>query len=222
MAVENMTLAPYYSGTRNPFNYQKIEQIGRDISTAWLTNDEIAQQLNLFDDDSQDGYLSSLELATRMAIEDYLGISIFPTTYRTYYGDPGLNGTAIYLDLPEMSGSYSSTEGVQINGVAYYTGDSTSVKNTLDPSNYYFDPTGSRIVVSSGLPAPLAQNIANPVEVEFTVNANFVSSYPVIKQAGLMLLTHIYNNRSDTTGPIQHKIPWGVEVLLRPYKPLVM
>ena len=222
MAVENMTLAPYYSGTRNPFNYQKIEQISRDLTTGWLTLDEITQQLNLFGDESQDQYLTGLELATRMAIEDFLGMSVFPIQYRTYYGDPGLNGTAVYLDLPEATPTTQYGTGTVINKVSYYTGDSNSVKNTLAASNYYYDPTGNRVVVSSGLPAPLAQNIANPVEVEFTVNANFVAQYPVVKQAALMLLTHIYNNRSDTTGPIQHKIPWGVEVLLRPYKPLVM
>ena len=56
--------------TRNPFNYSKVEQLNRDVVTPWLTLDEITQQLNLFDDESQDTYLSSLELATRFAIED--------------------------------------------------------------------------------------------------------------------------------------------------------
>lgn len=224
MAIENMTLAPYYSGTRNPFNYQKIEQISRDLATNWLTLDEITNQLNLFGDESQDPYLQGLELATRMAIEDYLGASIFPITYRTYYGDPGLNGTAVYLDLPEATPTMGGAVGVVVNKVSYYTGTNTSVKNTLAASNYYYDPTGSRVVVASGLPAPLAQNIANPVEVEFTVNANFVAQYPVVKQAGLMLLTHLYNNRSTVGDSVQMKaeIPFGVSTLLRPYKPLVM
>ena len=43
--------------SRNPFNYEKVEEIGRDISTQWLTLDEIAQQINLYEDESQDGYL---------------------------------------------------------------------------------------------------------------------------------------------------------------------
>ena len=79
MAVENQTIAPYYANTRNPYSYEKVEQINRDISTGWLTLDEITQQLNLFQDESQDGYLESLELATRMAIEDFVGFAIFPT-----------------------------------------------------------------------------------------------------------------------------------------------
>ena len=69
-----------YAATRNPFNYEKIEQIGRDLTTNWLTLDEITNQLNLFGDESQDAYLEGLELAVRMHIEDYLGMSIFPTS----------------------------------------------------------------------------------------------------------------------------------------------
>lgn len=225
MAIENLTLAPFYSGTRNPYNYEKVEQINRDIVTGWLTLDEITQQLNLFQDESQDSYLESLEVATRMAIEDYLGISMFSTQYRVYYGDPGLNGTAIYLDLPEVSTIYQGNGAeVTINKVEYYTGTNTATKNLLAASNYYYDPTGNRVVVSSGLPSPLAQNIANPVMVTYTIGSNFLAQYPVVKQAGLLLLTHLYNNRSTVGDSVAMKaqIPFGVDALLRPYKPLVM
>ena len=225
MAIENLTLAPFYSGTRNPYNYEKVEQINRDIVTGWLTLDEITQQLNLFQDESQDPYLESLEVATRMAIEDYLGISMFMTQYRVYYGDPGLNGTAIYLDLPEVSTIYQGNGAeVTINKVEYYTGTNTATKNLLAASNYYYDPTGNRVVVSSGLPSPLAQNIANPVMVTYTIGSNFLAQYPVVKQAGLLLLTHLYNNRSTVGDSVAMKaqIPFGVDALLRPYKPLVM
>jgi len=218
MAVENLTLAPFYSANRNPFNYAKIEQVSRDFSTSWLTVDEITQQINLFQDESQDPYLESLEIAVRMAIEDYLGVSMFSTQYRTYYGDPGLSGTSIYLDLPESS---PGSSGVTVNSVSYYTGTTGAVKTVLASSNYYYDPTGSRVVVNN-LPSPLAQNIANPVECLFTVNANIVAQYPVVKQAGLLLFTHLYNNRSDTSADKLKEIPFGVKTLLRLYKPLVM
>jgi hypothetical protein len=49
-----------------------------------------------------------------------------------------------------------------------------------------------------------------------------LSTYPVIKQAGLLLFTHLYNNRSNTTDIQLKEIPFGVATLLRPYKPLVM
>ena len=99
MTAENLTLAT----DRNPYNYVKIEQIDRDLQTQWLTLEEITQQLNLFADESQDNYLTSIELATRMAIEDYLGMSIFPTKYRIYYNNFGLYNTRVFLDLPEGS-----------------------------------------------------------------------------------------------------------------------
>lgn len=227
MAVENMTIAPYYSNTRNPYSYEKVEQINRDIQTGWLTLDEITQQLNLFADESQDAYLQSLELATRMAIEDLVGFAIFPTTFRVYYGNPGLSvtGSSVYLDLPEVSATYQGqTPSVTINKVYYYTGTGTPTKNTLAASNYFYDGSGNRVVITGGIPSPLAQNIANPIEVEYTVNSAFAAQYPVVKQAGLMLLTHLYNNRSTVGDSVQMKaeIPFGVTMLLRPYKPLVM
>jgi hypothetical protein len=94
----------------------------------------------------------------------------------------------------------------------------------MPSTDYYYDPTGSRVVVTEGMPSPLAQNIANPVEVLFTVESNDYSTYPAIKQAGLLLLTHYYNQRSavgSTVGQMA-QIPFGVDVLLRPYKTLVM
>lgn len=217
MPVENMTLAPFYAGNRNPFNYAKVEQIARDISTAWLTLDEITQQLNLFQDESQDSYLESLELATRMAIEDYLGMAVFPTQYRTYYANLGVYNTQWYLDLPEVS---PGAAGVTINKVEVYT-TSNTVPVTLATTAYSYDPTGNRVILNA-LPNNLNQNVENPIVITYTQNANFNAQYPVIKQAGLLLLTHLYNNRSNTAEMKLKEIPFGVAQLLRPYKPLVM
>jgi len=217
MPVENMTLAPFYAGNRNPFNYAKIEQVSRDLATAWLTLDEITQQLNLFQDESQDPYLESIELATRMAIEDYLGMAIFPTTWRTYYANLGVYNTQWFLDLPEVG---LGATGVTINKVEVYT-TSNTVPVTLATNSYSYDPTGNRVILNE-LPNNLNQNIVNPIVVTYTQNTSIIAQYPVIKQAGLMLLTHIYNNRSNTTDVNLKEIPFGVAQLLRPYKPLVM
>jgi hypothetical protein len=217
MPVENLTLAPFYAGNRNPFNYAKIEQVSRDLATAWLTLDEITQQLNLFQDESQDQYLESIELATRMAIEDYLGMAIFPTTWRTYYANLGVYNTQWFLDLPEVG---LGATGVTINKVEVYT-TSNTVPVTLATTAYSYDPTGNRVILNE-LPNNLNQNIVNPIVVTYTQNTSIIGQYPVIKQAGLMLLTHIYNNRSNTTDINLKEIPFGVAQLLRPYKPLVM
>ena len=219
MATENLTLAEFFGTQRNPFNYAKVEQVGRDISTSWLTLDEITQQLNLYQDESQDSYLTSLELATRMAIEDYLGLAIYPTKYRVYYGNSGLYGTQVYLDLPEGSVPYNGTVGVVINLIQYW--NNGNVLTTLDSTNYSYDATGNRVIINS-IPDTISQVYANPLIVTYTQNAGFIAQYPVVKQAALLLLTHLYNTRSDTSAGGLVKIPYGVDQLLRPYKNLVM
>lgn len=221
MAVENLTLAPFLSSDRNPYNYTKFEQVSRDLQTAWLTLEEITQQLNLFNDESQDTYLQGLEVATRMAIEDYLGLAVFPTQYRVYYPNFGVYNTALYLDLPEVSFTTNFGAGVTINSVVYYGQNNANVPTALPSSSYYYDSTGNRIVIPN-MPSGLSQTIANPIVATYTANANFIAQYPVVKQAALLLLTHLYNNRSNTTEGGLNEIPFGVAQLLRPYKPLVM
>lgn len=204
------------ASNRNPFNYEKIEQTSRDLSTGWLTLAEITDQLNLFGDESQDAYLSNLELAVRMHIEDYLGMPIFDQSYRIYYGADALYGSPISLDLPEVS-----MDGVTIDSVKYYNNATPTVLTTVSTSNYYYDETGNKVIVLA-LGSDLNTNMTSPVIVNYTVAPSIISQYPVIKQAGLLLFAHLYNNRSDTTATSLQKIPFGVDVLLRPYKPLVM
>ena len=213
---------PFLGSSRNPYSYQKVEQVSRDIQTSWLTLDEITNQLNLFQDESQDSYLEGLELATRMAIEDYLGMSIFPIQYKVYYGANSSTGTQMTLDLPEVSQDFRSSLGTVINSVGYYSADTVPVFVTLPALSYYYDPTGNKIVISSGMPSEVNQVMTNPIVALYTTNANPLAQYPVIKQAGLLMLTHLYNNRSDTSTTLVRKIPFGVEALLRPYKPLVL
>ena len=214
---------PFGGGTRNPFNYDKFEQINRALTTGWLTLEEITQQLNLFGDESQDSYLEGLELAVRMHIEDYLGMPIFPISYRSYYGLGSLYANPVCLDLPEVSYKDSfNTGGVVINSVKYYKNSSPVFITTLASSAYVYDPTGNKVILPGGMPSDVNTVVTSPIVIEYTVNPNFLQAYPVIKQAGLLLLTHLYNNRSETTLSKLQNIPYGVDALLRPYKPLVM
>lgn len=218
MANDYLSIAPNLTQNRNPYNFEKVEQVSRDFQTAWLTLEQITQQLNLFDDESQDSYLEGLEVATRMAIEDFLGMSIFPTQYRVYYGNPGVTGTAATLNLPEAT---QGSTGITINSVGYWSGTIPSVFTLMDKATYQYDPTGNNIIISS-FPANISTQIANPIVATYTTARSPLANYPVIQQAGLLLLTHLYNNRSDTTIEKLNKLPFGVEQLLRPYKPLVM
>jgi hypothetical protein len=223
MSVDNYQYAaPFGAQTRNPFNYAKVEQIGRDSVTAWLTLDEITQQLNLFEDESQDTYLSSLELATRQAIEDYLGMSILPVSYRVWYGSESLVASPISLDLPEVSQNFNTNQaGVTINSVGYWNDAFPPVFTTLASTSYYYDASGNKVIVNN-LPTDVNSVMTAPIIVQYTTVANPLAAYPVIKQAGLLLLTHLYNNRANATETKLKDIPFGVTTLLRSYKPLVM
>ena len=204
------------AGSRNPFNYQKVVQSNRDIVTQWLTLDEITNQLNLFADESQDAYLESLELATRMAIEDYLGFPICNVTYEVGYMISGLMAAPVSLDFPEVSQT-----GVTINSVKYYNDLNPPVLTTITSSNYYFDPTGNKLVLFE-VPNNINTYMTAPMLCQYTLQGSVIGQYPAVKQAGLMLLTHFYNNRSAISEAKQYQLPWAIDQLLRPYKTLVM
>ena len=124
--------------------------------------------------------------------------------------------------MPEVSQNADPLlPGVTIDAVRYWNDNNPPQLITVDVDQYYYDPSGNKVVIAN-LPTNLNSSMTSPVICEYTTAANAMANYPVIKQAGLLLFTHLYNNRSDTTGPIQHNIPWGVQMLLRPYKPLVM
>ena len=218
----NIAIGMYSSTPRNPWSYQKVEQVSRDILTSWLTLDEITNQLNLFHDESQDSYLIGLELATRMAIEDYLGMSIFPIQYKAYYG--AINqamGMQTALDLPEVSQDFRNTAGTVINSVSYWNDDQPPILVKIAATEYFYDPTGNKVIINA-VPNNVNTVMTNPLVVLYTTNANPLAQYPVIKQAALLLLTHLYNNRSNTVAGGLQEIPFGVAQLLRSYKPLVM
>jgi len=223
MAADNaLSGLPFGAQTRNPFNYTKVEQIDRDVVTPWLTLDEITQHINLFEDESQDTYLKSLELATRQAIEDYLGLSIFPVTYRVWYGPESLVASPTCLDLPEVSqNQYPDLSGVEINRVAFWSDATPPVLTVISDTEYYYDASGNKVIVSS-LPTNINSSMTAPIIVEYTTAPNPLQTYPVIKQAGLLLFTHLYNNRANATETKLKDIPFGVTTLLRSYKPLVM
>ena len=223
MSANEQTLgAPFGASTRNPFSYVKTEQIDRDVVTPWLTLDEITNQINLFEDESQDGYLQSLELAVRQAIEDYLGLSIFSVTYRVWYGAENLAASPVCLDLPEISqNQYPDMSGVTIERVAFWNNAFPPVLTVVSDSQYYYDASGNKVIIQS-LPTTINSQMTAPIICEYSTAPNPLQTYPVIKQAGLLLFTHLYNNRSNTTDNQLKEIPFGVATLLRPYKPLIM
>jgi hypothetical protein len=91
----------------------------------------------------------------------------------------------------------------------------------LANSSYFYDPSGNKVIVNN-LPTDVNTVMTAPIIVQYTTVSNPLSAYPVIKQAALLLLTHLYNNRANSTAVQLKDIPFGVTTLLRSYKPLVM
>lgn len=218
MATDYISAVPNLTQNRAPYNFEKIEIVSRDYLTNWLEISTITDQLNLFDDQSQDVYLERLELAVRVAVEDYLGISIFPTTYKIYYGNPAITGIAAVLNLPEVT---QGVTGITVNSVGYWDGNVPSVFQTMLASTYQYDPTGNQIIVNS-FPSNISTQIANPIVVQYTTASNPLINNPAVMQAALLLFTHWYNNRSNSTDVSLRDIPFGFTQLLMPYKPLVL
>ncbi|MGA0888451.1 MAG: head-tail connector protein, partial [bacterium] len=92
---------------------------------------------------------------------------------------------------------------------------------TVASNQYYYDDSGNKVVVAT-LPTDLNTGRTSPVYCEYTVAASHLANYPVVQQASLLMLMHLYNNRSNTSEKIVREIPFGVSSLLRPYKDLVL
>lgn len=213
-------LSVYQGANRNPFNYSKVEQLSRDSVTPWLTLAEMRDQVNLYGDTSQDNYLSQLEVGVRQYIEDYLGMPIFPIQYRVYYDAGSLYGVPLSLDLPSVSQNfYANQSGVNVKAVKYW--NASNVLTTVSAANYYYDQSGDKVIITT-LPTDISTDRTSPVYCEYTVVSNPIADYPIIRQAGLMLLTHWYNIRTSVSEKIMRDVPFSFHALLRAYKPLVL
>lgn len=217
--TDNITYGGLFlGGNSHPYNWEKIVPGDRDFTSLWIPIDEIRDQLNLFDDTSQDAYLDQLDLTARWFIEDYLGQSIFRQTFNVYYKADVLNSALISLDIPP-----TDNRGVSVASISYYNDSDTPRLVALSPTDYYLDPTGIKVVITNA-PSNVNPNMTAPIVVNVVQDATPIADYPPIKHAGKLLITHWYNSRSEVgdTTSMKASIPFGLKALLTPYKPLVI
>ena len=111
--------------------------------------------------------------------------------------------------------------GIILNSLQYY--DVNNVIQTCDPATYFYDEGGAKVVLNdTTFPSQVSTKVTNPYVLTFSLSQSPLKNLPVIQQAGLLLLTHLYNNRSATSEKGLVVTPMAVDILLRPYKPLVM
>ena len=207
----------YTNPSDNPFNWEKFEWVGRDLTTEWLDLTLLKSHLNLYGDTTQDSYLTDLELATRFAIESYLGRWIFDTEFRSYYTADQIATNSRSLDIPLVH-----SFNVTITNVSYI--DVNNVKQLVPSTEYYYDSTGNKVIFANAINSSYLATA--PITIEYTALADPLGAYPDIKHAGLMLAAHLYNHRSgvhDIKGNTAMSaliMPMSIDWLLRPYKPL--
>lgn len=217
MAVDPQALAQSLAIARNPQNYARWELTARE-QTSIVTVAEMRDQLNLVGDTSQDDLITACSVAATTAIGNYIGAPLQQTTYRVYYNAPTYVNNYAYLDLPITTIDGAGAGGDLQFTVKYYPNGTTTEQTWTD---WYYDYTGARLVLTAGLPA-LNQFIAYPVVATVTVLTSWYNTESVLKQAVKLMATHLYNNRSATAESVPREIALGIDSLLRTYKPLVM
>ena len=203
----------YLASNRQPFNWYSLRELERDLTSEWLDLAIVRAHLNLYDDTSQDDLLTEYELATRQYIEDYLGKSIFSKGYQTNYGLNVFQDPITALDLP------NAYQNVTISQVAFWNQNGT--QQIVPTSGFTYDDIGAKVVIQS-FGTSVDPNRTAPISVQFTVDENPIATYATVKQAGLLLITHFYNNRSMTSEKSMSQIPFAFDTLLRPYREIVL
>jgi uncharacterized phiE125 gp8 family phage protein len=127
----------------------------------------------------------------------------------------------VYLDkFPSGALRIPCAPLVSVESVKYFDGN--NVEQTLDPSSYYVDSKSKpgRIAPVSSWPATYAR--PNAVSIEVTAGFGTIVNVPqVIKQAMLLMIGDMYENREETsTGSNMagSMMPITAEMLLRPFR----
>ena len=209
---------PYTNAAAPGLNFDKVVQTTVDNSEIWPTIGVINLQLNLFDDASQGTILRHYSNAARRVIESYLGRNIgdTPSTYDVFYSADKFNvQTPAILTLPTDDSS-----NITVSGLSYYNALNPAVKTLINPSSYFFDPTGPKIIVSV-IPNDVNTYMTSPIVASISITqSDVIANDPKVIHAALLLITHYYNNRSAYTDIDMKSLPAGIVTLLSGYKDL--
>lgn len=158
------------------------------------------------DDNADNSYVSALITAARIMAEQYTR-RVFITQSWVMYMDAWPCERFIEIPKAPLQG---------ISSIVTY--DDDDVSTTFASSNYYRDTisTPGRVVLRSGASWPDVERVANGIVI------NFVAGYAAspagipqdIRQAILMIVAHLYENRGDVTA----EMPATAELMLANYR----
>lgn len=184
--------------------------IDRPIPT-FLSVSDARLQVNLFGDTSQDDYLQLLCSLAQELVEDYIGQYLQPTRTEAFYQRFDTSG----MTVPQP---YISNYKLE-----YW--DENDVLQTVSSSTYFIDTTMNPILIKPVLNAtfPAQTSSTRTNAIKFTYDSILYGAendmdIERIHQTMLLMLTHWYNNRSDTETSPKKEIAYGFLRLLNKYR----
>jgi uncharacterized phiE125 gp8 family phage protein len=157
-----------------------------------------------------DPLIEVLITVARQAAESYLGQSIIQKTYE--------------LALDEFPVNEISLELWPVSSVDSITYEEDGQTQTVDPAEYIFDSFSKPSQVAPKESWPRVKSTINGVKITFTAGYtdNFSPNpYPLpkpIRQAMLLTIGHLYENRESVVAGQMIEMPLGMTALLTPYR----
>lgn len=186
--------------------YSLEESVGP--TTEPVTLDEARLHLKLGDDDTtdEDALILALIKTARGWVENYCRRSFIGRTYVMR-----LDGFPVEIKLPR--GPVRA-----VSSVKYY--DFGGTLSTMSSSSYQTDiySLPARVCLVHGATWPQVQvGKINAVEVTYTAGPALLNQVPKeAKQAILLILAHLFQNRELASAEQMYEIPFAVKTLLAP------
>ena len=168
---------------------------------------EVNDHLSLFGDTTFDDYLTRLIAVASVFASNYIGESLETSTVVDYFDgwDSRLQLSERFVDLtPTPIISY-------VNNL--------NTPTTLSTTNY-IDRSGEHVAVTySAVPsAILSINASNPISITYGSSNVDKGGSEAIKQAVLMIIQDLFNDRADNIEGSRSKAHVTAERLLAPYR----
>lgn len=173
--------------------------VGPTTQPVSLSEAKAAAVVDFSDDDIQ--ILSMIDAASR-AVGEMAGRVLAAETWSVSFGEGPLR------DLPLPKSPVQS-----LDSITYF--DSTDTQQTANVNDFYLikDDDAAFIRPKSGASWPVA-NSSRPDAITVTFTAGYTSVPENLKRAILMMLDHLYENRSAVSEGKKVETPYGVECLV--------
>lgn len=173
-----------------------------------LTTDEVKLHAHMEADETiEDTELDIFIKAAREHVESYTQRPLITQTF-TYFAD-------CFDGVVKLKANLLSVQEIRYI-------DEDGMQQTLASSEYEVDvnSTVGRVYPAFGLCWPSARQQRNAIEIDFTVGFGAAATDipESIRHAMLLLIGHWYMNREAVMVGTPSVLPFGVELLLNPYK----